>query len=183
MLLAYNETDARRRALLRGRPGSGVRFSPFRRAHRSPEVSIGAAERSPVSVVARGAHHSDDLLDRRRIGGIAHAPVARRASGVEAGHGRGDRRRPAPSSSRSVMAAPRARRHREPPARPAVHEGSHNATASAYRQRDSADVATPTALARLGCMEGSSAARPPGDPRSMPKAARTPVGHRPPGWS
>jgi hypothetical protein len=42
-----------------------------------------------VRVIAGGAHHVDDLFDRRRIGRIAHTFVARRSTDVEAGHGRG----------------------------------------------------------------------------------------------
>jgi hypothetical protein len=38
---------------------------------------------------SRGVHHGDDLLDRRRVGRVALALVARRATLVEARHGRG----------------------------------------------------------------------------------------------
>jgi hypothetical protein len=42
-----------------------------------------------MTVVGGLAHHGDDLLDGRRVRGIEPALVARRASGVIAGHGRG----------------------------------------------------------------------------------------------
>ena len=58
----------------------------------------------------RGAHHGNDLLDIRRIRRVAVPLVARRVAGVESGHRRGDRRRPAASSSNSVMVPPRVRR-------------------------------------------------------------------------
>jgi hypothetical protein len=49
-----------------------------------------------MRVVAGGAHDGDDLLDFRRIGGIAEALVTRRSTGVEAWHCR--RRSTSPSA-------------------------------------------------------------------------------------
>jgi hypothetical protein len=46
-----------------------------------------------MTVLGGVAHDGDDLVDRRWVGGIADAFVARRAAGVIAGHGR---RRSAP---------------------------------------------------------------------------------------
>jgi len=54
----------------------------------APEHDDHPAEPPPVAVLARVAHHRDDLIDRRRIRGVAHALVARRPAGVIAGHGR-----------------------------------------------------------------------------------------------
>jgi hypothetical protein len=36
-----------------------------------------------VDAVAGAAHDGDDLLDRGRIGGVAHSLVARRPTGME----------------------------------------------------------------------------------------------------
>ena len=54
----------------------------------APEHDDQPAQPLAVQRVAGGAHDRDDLLDRRRIGRVAHALVARRAAGVEAGHRR-----------------------------------------------------------------------------------------------
>jgi len=48
-----------------------------------PEHDDEAAQAPPVDAVARAAHHRHDLLDRRRIRGIAHPLVARRPAGME----------------------------------------------------------------------------------------------------
>ena len=56
---------------------------------RSParhRITISAAQPAAVRVVASGAHDGDDLLHLRRIGRIAKALVARRSTGVKAGH-------------------------------------------------------------------------------------------------
>jgi hypothetical protein len=54
----------------------------------APEHDDHRAQPPPVAVRAREAHNRDDLLDRRRVRGVAHALVARRPAGVIAGHGR-----------------------------------------------------------------------------------------------
>ena len=53
-----------------------------------PQHHDQAAQPAAVRVVAGRAHDRDDLLDLRRIGRVAQTLVARRATGVEAGHGR-----------------------------------------------------------------------------------------------
>jgi hypothetical protein len=53
-----------------------------------PQHDDQRAEPEAVAVVAGMAHHGDDLLDSRRVGGIELPLVARRTSGVVAGHGR-----------------------------------------------------------------------------------------------
>jgi hypothetical protein len=55
----------------------------------APEHDDQCAEPKAVAVVAGLAHDRDDLLHGRRVGGVAQSLVARRASGVVAGHGRG----------------------------------------------------------------------------------------------
>jgi hypothetical protein len=49
----------------------------------APQHDDQAAQPAAVDPVAGVAHHGDDLFDRRRIGGVAHPLVARRAAGVE----------------------------------------------------------------------------------------------------
>src|SRR5215216_1300285 len=49
----------------------------------APEHDDQAAQAAAVDAVAGAAHHGDDLLDRRWVGGVAHSLVARRAAGVE----------------------------------------------------------------------------------------------------
>ena len=51
----------------------------------SPEDHDEAAEPSAVRGVAGGAHDGDDLLDLGRVGGVALALVAWRATGVKLG--------------------------------------------------------------------------------------------------
>jgi SNARE associated Golgi protein len=53
-----------------------------------PQHDDHRAQPEPVAVLAGVAHHGDDLIDRRWVGGVANALVARRAPGVVAGHGR-----------------------------------------------------------------------------------------------
>src|SRR5215210_4327189 len=55
----------------------------------SPQHDDQAAQPAAVYAVARAAHHSDDLLDRGRIGRVAHPLVARRPAGVKLRHGGG----------------------------------------------------------------------------------------------
>ena len=62
---------------------------------RAPQDDNQAAQPLAVEAVAGGPRHGDDFLDRRRVRGIAHALVPRRAAGMESGHGRG---RPAATS-------------------------------------------------------------------------------------
>ena len=59
-----------------------------------------------MDAVAGAAHDGNDLLDRGRIGGIAHPLVARRATGWNSGKVAGERRRPAASSSSSDITPP-----------------------------------------------------------------------------
>jgi hypothetical protein len=49
----------------------------------SPEDDDQAAQPATVDAVAGVAHHGDDLLDRRWVGGVAHTLVARRPAVVE----------------------------------------------------------------------------------------------------
>jgi hypothetical protein len=49
----------------------------------APEHDDQAAQAAAVDAVAGVAHHGDDLLDRRRVRGVAHPLVARRPAGVE----------------------------------------------------------------------------------------------------
>src|SRR5215208_6163629 len=49
----------------------------------APEHDDQAAQAAAVDAVAGVAHHRDDLLDRRRIGGVADPLVARRATSME----------------------------------------------------------------------------------------------------
>jgi hypothetical protein len=69
----------------------------------SPEHDNERTQATAVCCVAGGSHHGDDVLDGWRVGGIANALVARRSTGVEPGIVAGERRRPAASSSDSVM--------------------------------------------------------------------------------
>jgi hypothetical protein len=69
----------------------------------APEHDDQPTEPLAVGAIAGGAHDRDDLLDGRRIGRVAKSLVARRAPGVEAGRVAGERRRPAASSSSSVI--------------------------------------------------------------------------------
>jgi len=49
----------------------------------APQHDDQAAQPAAVDAVASVAHHCDDLLDRRRVGGVAHPLVARRPACVE----------------------------------------------------------------------------------------------------
>jgi hypothetical protein len=49
----------------------------------APEHDDQAAQSASVRAVAGAAHHRNDLLDRRRVGRVAHSLVARRAAGME----------------------------------------------------------------------------------------------------
>jgi len=49
----------------------------------TPQHDDEPAQPAAVDAVAGVAHHGDDLLDRGRIGGVAHPFVARRPAGVE----------------------------------------------------------------------------------------------------
>jgi hypothetical protein len=55
----------------------------------APEHDHQSAQAVAVAVVAGLAHHGDDLLHRRRVGGIEPPLVAGWTSGVVAGHRRG----------------------------------------------------------------------------------------------
>jgi hypothetical protein len=55
---------------------------------RTPENHDQAAQPTAVRTVSGRAHDGDDLLDLGWIGGVAQALVARRATGVKAGHRR-----------------------------------------------------------------------------------------------
>jgi hypothetical protein len=46
----------------------------------SPEDHDQAAQPAAVRAVSGSTHHSDDLLDFRRIGGVGQALIARRAT-------------------------------------------------------------------------------------------------------
>jgi hypothetical protein len=59
----------------------------------APEHDDHRAQPPAVSVIGGVAHDGDDLVDRRWVGGVAHAFVARWSAGVVAGQGR---RRAAP---------------------------------------------------------------------------------------
>jgi hypothetical protein len=48
-----------------------------------------AAQAQTVDAVAGAAHHNDDLLDRRRVGRMAHPLVARRTAAMELRQRRG----------------------------------------------------------------------------------------------
>jgi hypothetical protein len=48
-----------------------------------PQHHDQAAQPAAVDGVAGAAHDRDDLLDRRRVGGVAGSLVARRPAGVE----------------------------------------------------------------------------------------------------
>jgi len=61
----------------------------------SPKHGDQRAQPPPVWTVTGLPYDRDDLLDRRRIGGIAHALIARRPSGMESRH---RRRRPSTTS-------------------------------------------------------------------------------------
>ena len=52
----------------------------------APEHDDHRSHPPAVTVIGRVAHDRHDLLDRGRVGGVAHALVARRATGVIAGH-------------------------------------------------------------------------------------------------
>jgi hypothetical protein len=54
----------------------------------APEQDDQGAESLSVGAIADGAHHGDDLLDGRRVGGVLLALVPRRTSAVIARHGR-----------------------------------------------------------------------------------------------
>jgi hypothetical protein len=54
----------------------------------SPEQHDQCAQPLPVRMVADRSHHGDDLLDRRRIGRVLLALVARWSASVIARHGR-----------------------------------------------------------------------------------------------
>jgi hypothetical protein len=54
----------------------------------APENDDQGAQPRAARVIACGAHDGDDLLDRRRIGWVAHALVAWRSAHVKARHGR-----------------------------------------------------------------------------------------------
>jgi hypothetical protein len=56
---------------------------------RPPQKDDQRAQPDTIGARAGGAHHRDDLLHRRRIGGVAPALVARRATGVIARQGHG----------------------------------------------------------------------------------------------
>jgi hypothetical protein len=50
---------------------------------RAPQHDDQAAQPTAVDAVAGAAHHRDDLLDRRWVGGVAHPLVAGWAAGME----------------------------------------------------------------------------------------------------
>src|SRR5207244_7232986 len=54
----------------------------------APEHHDHRAQPEAVRVLAGVAHHADDLLNSRRIGGVEHALVAGRTSGVKTGERR-----------------------------------------------------------------------------------------------
>jgi hypothetical protein len=54
----------------------------------SPEDHDQAAQPAAVGAVTGRSHHSDDLLDFRRIGRVAQALVTRRATREESRHRR-----------------------------------------------------------------------------------------------
>jgi hypothetical protein len=58
-------------------------------------TTLNARSRAPVQTGARVSHDGDDLGDGGRVGRIALALGARRAAGVDAGQGAGERGRPA----------------------------------------------------------------------------------------
>jgi hypothetical protein len=60
----------------------------------APQDDDHRAQPETVAVVGSVAHHRDNLIYGRRVGGVAQALVARRAPGVVAGH---CRRRSAPA--------------------------------------------------------------------------------------
>ncbi len=60
--------------------------APRRSAARPPQDHDQRPQPSAIGAVARGAHHRDDLLHRRRISGIAPAFVPRGATLVKARH-------------------------------------------------------------------------------------------------
>jgi hypothetical protein len=55
----------------------------------APQHNDQATQPAAVDTVTGVAHHSDDLLDRRRIGQVAHPVVARRPRGVKLRQGGG----------------------------------------------------------------------------------------------
>ena len=54
----------------------------------APEHHDHAAQPLAVRAIAGGAHHGDDFLDRRRVGGGVDSAVAGWATGMERGRGR-----------------------------------------------------------------------------------------------
>jgi hypothetical protein len=77
----------------RATPGVEVAFAERQRLldaqAAAPEDHDNGAEPVAVAIVAGFAHHGDDLFHGRRVGEIEPPLVARRTSGVVAGHGRG----------------------------------------------------------------------------------------------
>ena len=55
----------------------------------SPEDDDPATQPTTVDTVAGAAHHRNDLLDRRRVGRVAHPLIARRTAGMELRQGGG----------------------------------------------------------------------------------------------
>jgi hypothetical protein len=64
--------------------GEGERFLDAQAG--APQDHDQGAQAAAVVVVAGGAHDDDDLLHLGRVGRMAEALVARRSTGVEAGH-------------------------------------------------------------------------------------------------
>jgi hypothetical protein len=55
----------------------------------APQDDDQPAQPATVDTIAGAAHHGDDLLDRRRVGRIAHPLVARRTAGMKGRQRRG----------------------------------------------------------------------------------------------
>jgi hypothetical protein len=49
----------------------------------APQDDDQPAQPATVDAIAGAVHHGDDLLDRRRVGRVAHPLVARRTAGME----------------------------------------------------------------------------------------------------
>ena len=152
---------------------------------RAPQHHDDAAQSHTLGIVAGGAHDSDDLLDRRRIGRVPQPLVRGRDPLVEAGRGRG-RSRPASAiqqrrgfhdvllwtaiDDRAIVPPPRATtagiareaRRREPQASPSAYAQSVVAnaivsSATSGRSKRSCAAALPGACI---CPMGAVWARP-----------------------
>jgi hypothetical protein len=73
----------------------------------APQHDEQAAQPPAMHAVAGAAHDSHDLLDRRRVGGVAHSLLRGGRPAWNSGIVAGERRRPAASSSCSGMTPPR----------------------------------------------------------------------------